>query len=151
MTEKPGLEPDQWELWHRWQHAQRLLTAELDRELQRDHGISKAEFSVLLTLRGAPGRQLRVGELADALAWEKSRVSHLLTRMEGRGLVQRTEGGARRTGVRLTDDGYRAVEGAVLTHGSNLRRLFFASLAPEQAAAIRDWSEQLIARLEPGA
>jgi DNA-binding MarR family transcriptional regulator len=149
MTEKPGLEPGQWELWHRWQHAQRLLTAELDRELQRDHGISKAEFSVLLTLRQAPGRQLQVGELGEALAWEKSRVSHLLTRMESRGLVQRTESGARRTGVRLTDDGYRTAEGAVLTHGSNLRQHFFAGLAPEQEKAIRDWSEQLIARLDP--
>lgn len=54
------LDPAEWEFWDTWMRAQRLLVQELDRGLQRDCGISKAEFSVLMTLT----RPMRVGELA---------------------------------------------------------------------------------------
>jgi DNA-binding MarR family transcriptional regulator len=136
------LEPAEWEFWDTWMRAQRLLVRELDRGLQRDCGISKAEFSVLRRLTPP----MRVGELADALDWEKSRVAHLLTRMESRGLVARTEDGAtgRRTGVELTADGRRAADIATRAHGANVRRLVLDRLTPGQAAAIRAWSEQLV-------
>ena len=136
------LDPAEWEFWDTWMRAQRLLGRELDQGLQRDCGISKAEFSVLMTLR----QPMRFGELADALDWEKSRVAHLLTRMENRGLVARTEAGAtgRRTGVELTEEGRRTAERATRAHGANIRRLALDRLTPEQAAAIRSWSEHLL-------
>jgi len=138
------LRPDQWELWDGWMRAQRLLARELDRGLQRDFGISKAEFSVLMALRRSGDGRLRVGEIAEALDWEKSRVSHLLTRMENRGLVERQPGGpsGRRTGIGLTTEGRRTVESAILGHGDNIRRHFFDSLTPDQAEAIRAWSKR---------
>jgi len=141
------MSPGDWAFWDTWMHAQRLLVRELDRGLQRDCGISKAEFSVLMTLR----QPMRVGELADALGWEKSRVAHLLTRMEKRGFVARTEDGAsgRRTGIELTGEGRRTAERATLAHGGNIRRLVLDRLTPEQTAVIRDWSTQLVGRLDP--
>lgn len=144
------LEAEEWELWDTWMRAQRLLVRELDRGLQRDCGISKAEFSVLMTLRRAPGREMRVGDLVDALDWEKSRVSHQLTRMENRGFVARTEGGAsgRRTRIGLTANGSRVVRAAILAHGANIRRYFLDSVTPDQATTIRAWSEQVIDRIE---
>jgi DNA-binding MarR family transcriptional regulator len=146
MTGMADMSPADWAFWDTWMHAHRLLVRELDRGLQRDCGISKAEFSVLIRLR----RPMRVGELADALGWEKSRVSHLLTRMEARGLVSRTEEGAtgRRTGIELTAEGRRTAERATLAHGGNIRRLVLDRLTPEQAAGIRDWSEQVVGRLD---
>src|SRR3569833_4550188 len=90
MAEPRPLEPAEWDLWHTWMQAQRLLSRELDRELQRAYGISKAEFSVLVTLHRAPGGRLRVGELAESLDWDKSRVAHQLTRKENRDLIDRT-------------------------------------------------------------
>jgi hypothetical protein len=65
MAETRTLEPEEWELWDAWMRAQRLLARELDRGLQRDCGISKAEFSVLVTLWQAPGREMRVGALVS--------------------------------------------------------------------------------------
>lgn len=131
--------------------AQRLLTRELERGLQRDCDISKAEFSVLVTLWQAAGPEMRVGELSESLAWDKSRVSHQLTRMEKRGFVKRTQYGAdgRRAGIGLTAEGRRAAQSAVLVHGANIRRHFLDSLTPEQSSAIRTWSTQAVARLEP--
>jgi DNA-binding MarR family transcriptional regulator len=145
------LGPEEWEFWDVWMQAQRLLARELDRCLQQDFGISKAEFSVLVTLRQTSGHEMRVGELAESLDWEKSRVSHQLTRMENRGFVERIEAGAsgRRTGVRLTASGGQAVENAIHGHAGNIRRYFLDTLTPEQAAAIALWSRQMIERIEP--
>jgi len=66
--------------------------------------------------------------------------------MENRGLVTRIEEGAtgRRTGIELTAEGRRTAENAVRAHGANIRRLVLDRLTPDQAAAIRAWSEQLI-------
>src|SRR3954453_14978677 len=138
------LEPEQWELWHTWMQAHRLLSRELDRDLQREYGISKAEFSVLVTLHRAPGGQMRVGELAESLAWEKSRVAHQLTRMENRELVIRTdhETNGRRAAIGLTAKGRSAAKNAILGHAENIRRYFFDTLTPDQATVIRTWSRR---------
>jgi DNA-binding MarR family transcriptional regulator len=151
MTETRSLQPEEWEFWDTWMRAQRLLARELDRGLQRDCGISKAEFSVLVTLWQAAGREMRVGELSESLDWDKSRVSHQLTRMEKRGFVDRTQYGAdgRRAGIGLTAEGRRAAQSAILVHGTNVRRHALDSLTPEQAAAIRAWSERIVDRIEP--
>jgi DNA-binding MarR family transcriptional regulator len=144
------LTPEQWELWHTWMQAHRLLTRELDRDLQREYGISKAEFSVLVTLHQSPGCQMRVGELAESLDWEKSRVAHQLTRMENRELVNRTdnESNGRRAGIGLTAKGRSAAQNALLGHADNIHRYFFEVLAPDQAAAIHEWSRQMVDRME---
>lgn len=151
MTETRSLEPEEWEFWDTWMRAQRLLTRELERGLQRDCGISKAEFSVLVTLWRASGREMRVGELSESLDWDKSRVSHQLTRMENRGFVKRTQYGAdgRRAGIGLTAEGLSAAQSAIFVHAGNIRRHLLDSLTPEQASVIQAWSEQAIDRLEP--
>jgi DNA-binding MarR family transcriptional regulator len=151
MAETPALEPEEWELWDTWMRAQRLLVRELDRGLQRDAGISKAEFSVLVTLWRTPGHEMRVGELSESLDWEKSRVSHQLTRMENRGFVERTQSGAggRRARIGLTAEGRRVVQNAIRAHAGNIRRHFLDSLTREQAATIRAWSAQVVDRIEP--
>ena len=143
--------PDEWDLWNAWARAQRLLTRELDRGLQRACGISKAEYSVLITLWRAPGHEMRVAELVETLGWEKSRIAHQLTRMENRDLVSplRAGPGGRRVGIALTGHGRTVVEAASEVHGGNVRRLFFDSLTGEQAAVIRSWCEQTIDRIEP--
>jgi DNA-binding MarR family transcriptional regulator len=151
MTETRSLEPEEWEFWDTWMRAQRLLARELEQGLQRDCGISKAEFSVLVTLRQTAGREMRVGELSEALDWDKSRVSHQLTRMEKRGFVERSQYGVdgRRAGIGLTAEGRRAAQSAIFVHGANVRRHALNSLTAEQASVIRAWSEQVVDRIEP--
>ncbi|MDQ7807523.1 MarR family transcriptional regulator [Amycolatopsis sp. A133] len=157
MATAASLSSAEWAFWDSWMRAQRLLAKEVDRVLQRDFGISKAEFSVLVTLQAAPDGQMRVTDLAESLDWEKSRVAHQLTRMERRGLLERSEAGAagRRTGVTLTPSGKEVVERAIRGHAHTIRRLAFDRLSPEQAAAIGAWSSGLVEHLtaasaEPG-
>ena len=149
-TPPDTLTPEEWERWNTWMRAQQLLVHELDRDLQRDYGISKAEFSVLVTLHQTSGGRMRVGELAESLDWDKSRVAHQLTRMENRGLVDRIDNASsgRRIGIGLTAKGRDTAQNAILGHADNIRRYFFDTLTGGQAAAIDAWSRQMIDRAE---
>lgn len=143
MTHR-SLTPAEWDLWHSWMEAQHIVVTDVDRSLQAEAGISKAEFSILRTLGSAPDAPLRVGDLGAALRWEKSRVSHLLTRMENRDLVERIEDGApgRRTAVTPSANGLKVLEAALSVHERSVARLFFDRVTSEQLVAIRAWSEQ---------
>jgi len=59
--------------------------------LQQDCGLSPGDYQVLLALSEAPGRRLRSSDLAAAIDWERSRLSHHLARMERRGLIRRDD------------------------------------------------------------
>ena len=67
------------------------LNARMNRKLLQEYGISLPDYEVLVVLSEAPEGRLRVFEVADALAWEQSRVSHQLARMQRRGLVSRQD------------------------------------------------------------
>jgi len=75
--------------WRGYQAVQAQLSARLNRQLQTDSGLSLADYEVLVALTDRPEGQLRVFELAEALQWEQSRLSHHLARMQQRGLVNR--------------------------------------------------------------
>jgi DNA-binding MarR family transcriptional regulator len=152
MVEKTaGVSPTEWETWRSFSSMRRQLELALEHQLQRDAGISMSDYGVLLTLFEAPGRQLRARELGALLAWEKSRVSHQVSRMEKRGLVERREcdTDARGTWIAMTNDGRRAVLGAMRDHASTLRAYFFDVLSPEQLSAIRSVSTSVLDALEP--
>jgi len=163
MSTVSEIPPADWELWRTMRAMNEQLGRELDRQLQRDAGISQADYGILVTLFEASGRQLRTGELGDVLAWEKSRVSHQVARMEARGLVERVvcESDGRGTWVKLATEGKRALLGAMRQHAAAIRELFLDELdADEKAIMLRGMSRVLaklnavcetIATEEPGA
>lgn len=130
MCAAPEVSPTDWDLWRTMRAMNQHLSRELDRQLQRDAGISQADYGILITLFDAPDRRMRTGELGDLLAWEKSRVSHQVARMEARGLVKRVEceSDGRGTWVTLAADGKRALLGAMREHATAIRELFFDEL-----------------------
>src|ERR1039457_6660321 len=85
------LTEDEQRAWRGLLRMTSQLNARMNRQLQDDYGISLADYDVLVVLSEAPAGRRRVFELADALAWEQSRVSHQLARMQRRGLVARQE------------------------------------------------------------
>jgi DNA-binding MarR family transcriptional regulator len=142
-----------WQLWRDFNAMHQQLARELDRQLQRDAGISQADWVVLRVLSEAPDRRLRTGELAELLAWEKSRVSHQVTRMEARGLLERTEcdTDGRGTWVGLTSDGRRTLLGAMSEHALAIRQLFFDNLAESEKSAISEASRRILDHINPEA
>lgn len=126
------------------------LTAQLNRQLQADSQLSLSDFEVLVHLTDVPDGSLRVSELAKALHWEKSRVSHHVTRMERRGLVQRVEcpTDGRSAFVVLTAGGRNAIEEAAPQHVEAVRRLFVDQLTSEQLKAFEELATQILTRLD---
>jgi DNA-binding MarR family transcriptional regulator len=117
-----------------------LLTSRLNRQLQADSGLSLPEYEVLVQLSEAPGHRLRPFQLGRALEWEQSRLSHMLTRMQRRGLVGKAEcpSDARGAFVVLTEQGLAAIEAAAAAHVATVRELVFEPLDGELAARLGD-------------
>jgi len=153
MAADDELSDQDWSVWRDFMAMTGQLSRELDRRLQSDAGISHADYSVLLVLQQAPERQLRTGELAELLAWEKSRVSHQVARMEARGLLERTDcpTDGRGTWVSPTADGRRTLLGAMRNHTRTIRELFFDALRDEQRAAIGGAALNVLDKLSPEA
>jgi DNA-binding MarR family transcriptional regulator len=153
MDAMTSVSAQDWGVWRAFVTMHRHLARELDRRLQRDAGISQADFSVLATLAEAPHQRLRTGELAELLAWEKSRVSHQVSRMEGRDLVDRAEceTDGRGTWVGLTDEGRRVLRGASGDHADAIRTLFFDHLHEDEKTAIAQAAKRVLDNLSPEA
>ena len=89
--EDPWLSDDQQHAWRHWIAISTALPAALNRQLQDGSGLSLSDYDVLVALSEITRGRLRVGDLATSLGWERSRVSHHVTRMQKRGLVAREE------------------------------------------------------------
>jgi len=150
MVMSRWLTEDEQRAWRGLQRMTSQLNARMNRQLQDDYGISLADYDVLVVLSEAPQGRRRVFELADALAWEQSRVSHQLARMQRRGLVARQEclTDARGAFVVLTEVGCTAIERAAPTHVEMVRQLVFDGLSRDQLAALTTVTARVLDRLQ---
>ena len=146
MAEQSALSDSEVEVWRTFYSMRRTLDRALDLQLQRDSQVSASEYEILLAINLAPGRQLRVKDIAGAIGWEKSRVSHLVARMEKRGLLSRTECelDARGSWIILTADGRRAILGATRGHVAAIRRYFFDVLGDDEAERLKSLSARVV-------
>jgi DNA-binding MarR family transcriptional regulator len=149
MSSVSEVPSEDWDLWRTMRAMNEQLGRELDRQLQRDAGISQADYAILVTLFEAPDRRMRAGELGELLAWEKSRVSHQVARMTARGLVSREicEVDGRGTWVRLATDGKRALLGAMREHAVAIRELFLDELEPGEKEIMLRATKRVLAKL----
>lgn len=137
-------------VWRRWMTLNAQLSATLQRELQDDAGLSTQDYEVLVHLTDSPEGRTRVTDLARLMQWERSRVSHHVTRMERRRLVQRLECAEDGRGafVVITPQGRAAIEQAAPGHVNAVRRLVFEALSPEEVDAFGIIIEKALAQLD---
>jgi DNA-binding MarR family transcriptional regulator len=151
MTETSGwLTPAEQHAWRSFIRMQDKLTGRLARELQAESGLSSADYGVLVHLTEVPEGRLRVLELAKAVEWEKSRMSHHLNRMAKRGLVVREEcpEDGRVAFIAVTPAGREAIAAAAPRHVEAVRRLFIAPLGPEELDMLARISNRILEGLE---
>jgi DNA-binding MarR family transcriptional regulator len=151
---RPALRMDELES-RAWLHLvalTELLPAALDAQLQRDAGMTHFEFLVLSVLRLRKEPVMRTKELAAATHSTLPRLSHVLTRLEARGLVERSpcSEDRRATNVELTPEGRRELIHALPGHLATVRALVLEPLDRDQLAALADATEAIGARLDPG-
>lgn len=126
------------ETWRLFIETSLDLKARMDRALLADSGLSASDYAVLLALSRADDRWLRTTDLAAAVFWERSRVSHQVRRMAERGLVRRERSAVDQRGseVHLTGEGLDVLREASGPHLRTVRELFVAALSGEQQAAV---------------
>jgi DNA-binding MarR family transcriptional regulator len=145
------LSPDERRVWLSWLMSSRLLWEELERDLQRESGLSFGYYEILVMLSETPGRARRMSELADATQSSRSRLSHAVNRLEELGWVRREACPGDRRGqlAVLTDEGFRALEEAAPKHVESVRRHLFDLLSPEQLAQLQQIDDALLDHLLP--
>lgn len=144
------LTEDEQRAWRGLVRMTSQLNVRLNRQLQEEYGVSLADYEVLVVLSEAPGARRRVFEIVGMLAWEQSRVSHQLARMQRRGLVARQEcpSDARGAFAVLTEAGRATIERAAPAHVETVRNLVFDGLTPGQLAALAELTARVLARLQ---
>jgi DNA-binding MarR family transcriptional regulator len=151
MNETPRwLSPVEQRAWRSFVEMHQKLSGRLSRHLQAASGLSAADYAVLVTLTDVPDGRRRFLDLARAVEWEKSRMSHHVTRMARRGLVVRDECAEDGRGafVIVTPAGRGAIEAAAPRHVEAVRELFLDHVTPEELDVLARVSARVLARLD---
>jgi DNA-binding MarR family transcriptional regulator len=130
-----------------------LLPGVLDSQLRHDVQLSHFEYYALAMLSEAPRRTLRMTALAAQTNATLPRLSHVVARLEARGLVERfpCPEDARATNVRLTSVGWRKLRASAPGHVANVRAHVIDALSSEQIDQLADITEAILTKLDPGA
>jgi len=155
------LDEAQQQHWRAWIAANSLLTDAFSRDLQEAHGLTLADYEILVRLSesdrcGAGGdeRRMRMSELAEATLSSRSRLSHQIDRMEREGLVERVPCTDDKRGyfAALTSKGWDTLVAAAPSHVDSVRARIVDVLSPEDFAALGAASKKLLDALgaEPG-
>ena len=150
-VDTPWLDRPQLRAWIRLVALLELLPSALDAQLRRDARLNEFEYYVLAMLSEAPDRTLRMTELARQTNATLPRLSHVVSRLEGRGMVERfpCPDDRRATDARLTDAGWATVVEAAPGHVENVRRLVIDALTEEQVDQLAAIGDALLVRLDP--
>ena len=126
------------------------LPPTLDSQLQRDSALTHFDYLCLAMLSEAPDRTLRMSELAGKVNASLSRLSHVVTKLEGRGWICREPcpGNRRVTMARLTEQGWGVLVEAAPGHVEMVRHLVFEGLGREDVAALDRIAGHIVARIE---
>jgi DNA-binding MarR family transcriptional regulator len=137
--------------WVRLAAVVELLPGVLDAQLRRDAELTHFEYFTLAMLSEAPARTLRMTALAQRTNATLPRLSHVIRRLEERGLVERFQCSedARATNARLTGDGWAKVRRTAPGHVANVREHVIDALSPAQIAQLADITDAVLERLDP--
>jgi len=130
------LSPQEFRVWHAFQVMNQEVISRVSRDLSEATGLSGSDFAVISRLAGVGKGGMRQQALAECLGWDKSRLSHQLTRMQQRGLIERREEEARVIVVAMTREGERELRNALPIHAASVRRHLLSRLSAEQTAAM---------------
>jgi DNA-binding MarR family transcriptional regulator len=129
--------------WRAFLRVHAHVTGELDRRMLEEHGVSLAQYGILITLVSAPGMALRMGELGARRLVSPSKISRVIDELERHGLVKRTRDpeDGRSFLATLTGRGVRKLREAQVTHHAVVRERFLEGLSKQQVDELaRIWN-----------
>lgn len=139
--------------WRAWIAASNTLNHQLSADLQRQHGLTLADYEILVQLSEHPERRMRMSELAEETLASRSRLSHQVDRLVKRGLVERQECEFDKRGsfAALTDQGWKAIEAAAPDHVDSVRRHLVDVLSPLEFEALGESCRTIADRINDSA
>lgn len=155
MAQQPEprwLTPIELRAWLRLVAVVELLPGVLDAQLRRDAGLTHFEYQTLAMLSESPRRTLRMSVLAERTAATLPRLSHVVTRLASRGLVERCAApeDRRATDVVLTEAGWDEIVAAAPGHVATARAYVVDALDPDQVRQLDAIARAMLERLDPG-
>jgi DNA-binding MarR family transcriptional regulator len=146
----PWLTPEEQHAWRSFVRLHERLGGRLAHLLQTESNVSGSDFAVLVQLTDVPEGRRRFLDLAQSLEWEKSRMSHHLSRMVKRGLVVREEcpEDGRGAFIVITDAGRALLEAAAPRHVEAVRALFLDQVTPAELRLLAQISERVVQKLD---
>ena len=144
------LDDDEQRAWLRLAGVMLKLQPALDSQLQRDSDLTHFGYLCLAMLSESDDRTLRMSQLAGRTNASLSRLSHVISKLEGRGLVRRTPcpDSRRVTLVSLTEDGWKVLVAAAPGHVETVRQLVFDGLSEADVAALERVAGHIVERIE---
>ncbi|HJR90669.1 MAG TPA: MarR family transcriptional regulator [Aeromicrobium sp.] len=145
-SEIPWLTDAQQRSWRAFLGGVTVLMDSLDRDLRSQHGLSLAEYEVLVRLSEAPARTMRMAELADRVALSRSRITHTVARLEEAGILRRERCDEDGRGVQavLIDEGLKRLEEAADTHVRGVQEHLIAHASDKELASIGAVMERVL-------
>lgn len=124
--------------WRALLLAQNAVLRSIDEDLDRGGAVPLNVYDVLLELNAAPGRRLRVKELAGRTVLTRSRVSRLVDELADQHLVERGDDPTDRRAciVAITAAGRRALKKGEPIYLDGIARHFIAHLTPAEADTV---------------
>jgi len=149
MTE--WLDDAQQSAWRKLIEVVELLPGSLDSQLRHDADLSHFDYFTLAMLSEAPDRTLRMTALAELTNATLPRLSHVATRLEERGYLERTPcpTDRRATNATLTEEGWRKVVETAPGHVARVRDVVFDGLDATDVAHLDRIMARILARLAP--
>ena len=138
MSKKANwLSPSEEAAWRKYIVASRRLYEALDEDLA-SHGLSLSDYEILVHLSDAKDRSLRMSDLADKTILSRSRLSHRIKYMEGKGWVERQkcDSDKRGTWAVMTTKGWNAIVKAAPDHVESIRNRFIDQISKADQANI---------------
>lgn len=126
--------------WRNYLESQHMLNAQLDKELRGAYGLGIPEYEVLVRLSEQPDHSWRMAELANDVGMSRSRLTHIISRMEARGWVRRYSTVEDGRGVRaeMTEEGWQLLKDAAHVHVAGVRRHMIDLLTDEEIQTLAE-------------
>jgi DNA-binding MarR family transcriptional regulator len=135
------------DVWRGFRRMGEIISARIGQKITRATGLSTADFSILMILDQDESLRRRQRDLQAFLEWDKTRLSHQLTRMVARGLVEKKSLGRSGVEIDMTEEGKRLLDAAKPVHRAGLRKYFLDHIDEADIAALATVAQKLRAAL----
>lgn len=120
-----------------------MISGRIAQDISRTTGLSATDFGVLMQLNESPDACQRQRDLQTFLEWDKTRLSHQLTRMANRGLIERKIESGHMVTICMTEEGRQLLRTAQPVHADGVRKYFLDHLSDDDLGYLQAVSRKL--------